>query len=153
VLLPARQLHLLPSPFFPLPTPEAESLLVFLSNCYHNGSKGIRKDSSSQSIWTLTPKSRSPSVSSRRRTERRCHRDYSGQSREANLLVLRASDGKVTNSLLFLLSFSSQPQRSYSIRKKRSLFTKRTSTADRAAKRTLQSTKKKIVTVQNASQK
>jgi len=59
--------HLLFSSLFP--PKKQESLLVFLSNCYHNGSKGIReKTPSSPSIWTLTPESRFPSVSSRRRT-------------------------------------------------------------------------------------
>jgi hypothetical protein len=49
--------------------PRQESFLVFLSNCFHNTSGGIRERTPLiQSPWTLTPESRSPSVSSRRRT-------------------------------------------------------------------------------------
>lgn len=60
-----------PSSLFPLqhPTGAKKSLLVLLSNCSCNSSKGFQEETPRlQSIWTLTPASRSPSVSSRPRT-------------------------------------------------------------------------------------
>lgn len=67
VLLATRQPHLLPSAQPISPEARVSSCLPF--ELFLNGSEGIRERTPSlQSIWTLTPESRSLSVSSRRRT-------------------------------------------------------------------------------------
>lgn len=67
VLLATRQPHLLPSTQPISPEARVSSCLPF--ELFLNGSEGIRERTPSlQSIWTLTPESRSLSVSSRRRT-------------------------------------------------------------------------------------
>lgn len=67
VLLATRQPHLLPSIQTIPPEARVSSCLPF--ELFLNGSEGIRERTPSlQSIWTLTPESRSLLVSSRRRT-------------------------------------------------------------------------------------
>ncbi|KAF2229999.1 hypothetical protein EV356DRAFT_580358 [Viridothelium virens] len=72
--------------------------LVFLLNCSRNGSRGIQEGTPSlQSIWTLTPASRSPSVSSRPRIGVTLSQKPPRKKQKSGFLLrLRASDGKVT---------------------------------------------------------
>ena len=72
--------------------------LVFLLNCSRNGSRGIQEGTPSlQSIWTLTPASRFPSVSSRPRTGVTLSLKPPRKRQKSDFLPrLRAKDGKVT---------------------------------------------------------
>ena len=94
--------YLIPFPLNPPPPQEKSLILSTFRAVHHSSSKGIQgKTPRPQSPWTLTPESRSPSVSSRRRTGAtllsiRQNQALASSFKETFLHQLRASVGKVT---------------------------------------------------------